>query len=79
MVKRTLYIWVVLLVFTIVAGIVSSTAGKYAVVAILGLSAIKFMGVAFEFMDLKVAHTFWKVVVTAYLLVFLGIVLIIMK
>ncbi len=74
--KRTLYTWALLLVFTILAGIVSVTNLKYAVVAILVLSAVKFMGVAFEFMDLKIAHNFWKIAVSAYILVFLGIVLI---
>lgn len=74
--KRTLYTWALLLIFTLFAGIASGTTQKYAVVAILVLSAIKFMGVAFEFMDLKVAHNFWKIAVTAYILVFMGIVLI---
>lgn len=75
--KRTLYTWALLLVFTILAGIISSTVNKYAAVSILALSVIKFMGVAFEFMDLKVAHDFWKITVTAYVLVFMGIILII--
>ncbi len=75
--KRTLYTWILLLVFTVLAGVLSDTVQKYAVVGILILSAIKFMGVAFEFMDLKVAHNFWKIAVMAYLLVFMGIVLII--
>ncbi len=74
--KRTLYTWALLLLFTLLAGITSGTAQKYAGVAILVLSAVKFMGVAFEFMDLKVAHNFWKIAVTAYILVFMGIVLI---
>jgi len=75
--KRTFYTWALLLVFTIIAGIVSRTVNNYAVVVILALSAIKFMGVAFEFMDLKVAHNFWKIAVTAYVLIFMGIILII--
>ncbi len=75
--KRTFYTWALLLVFTILAGIVSRTVNNYAVVVILALSAIKFMGVAFEFMDLKVAHNFWKIAVTAYVLIFMGIILII--
>ncbi len=75
--KRTLYTWAILLVLTILAGILSGTVQEYAVVGILVLSAIKFMGVAFEFMDLKVAHNFWKIAITAYVLVFMGIVLII--
>ena len=62
------------MVFTVLAGVLSDTVQKYAVVGILILSAIKFIGVAFEFMDLKVAHSFWKIAVTAYILIFLGIV-----
>ncbi len=75
--KRTLYTWILLLVFTVLAGFLSGAAQQYAVVGILLLSAVKFMGVAFEFMDLRAAHNFWKVIVSAYILVFLGIVLLI--
>ncbi len=65
------------MVCTVLAGIASSMSHKYAVILILGLSIIKFMGVAFEFMELKVAHNFWKIAIIVYVLVFAGILLII--
>lgn len=78
MAGRTLLIWIILLVFTLIAGLVSRIASDYTVAIILTLSVLKFIGVAFEFMDLKTAHNFWKITVTGYLVVFVGIVLILL-
>ena len=45
---------------------------------ILGVSAIKFMLVAFQFMEMKKAHGFWKFLIIFYLVVFVGAVSIIL-
>jgi len=79
MAKRTQFTWILLLAFTIIVGLISMSLANYAITLILILSALKFMGVAFEFMDLKAAHSFWKIAVTAFLAVFIGIVLIVLK
>jgi len=47
---------------------------KFFVFTILGLSAIKFMLVAFQFMEMKKAHSFWKFFIVFYLLVFVTVV-----
>ena len=51
---------------------------SFFVVLILGLSAIKFMLVAFQFMEMKKAHVFWKFLIGFYLLIFVGAVSVIL-
>jgi len=46
---------------------------KYIGFIILGLSGIKFLSVAFQFMELKKANNFWKVILIGYLLLFITI------
>jgi uncharacterized membrane-anchored protein len=46
---------------------------KYIGFIILGLSGIKFLSVAFQFMELKKANNFWKVMLICYLLLFITI------
>jgi len=74
--SRTIYVWILLVILTVAVGVISSFPFSYAVVAILVLSGIKFIGVSFYFMELKKAHIFWKISVLIYLLLFLTIVLI---
>lgn len=47
---------------------------SWIVMVILGLSAIKFLLVAFQFMELKKAHKAWKILLVGYLIAFVGIV-----
>ncbi len=51
---------------------------SFFVMLILGLSAVKFMLVAFQFMEMKKAHSFWKFLIIFYLVVFVGAVSIIL-
>lgn len=44
------------------------------VVAILALSGIKFLLVAFHFMELKKANVFWKVTLVFFLMLLIGII-----
>ena len=74
--KQNTITWIILLVLTLISGWVSSTALTYMIPLILVLAALKFIGVAFNFMDLKKAHVFWKVLIVSFLVVFCGIILI---
>lgn len=74
--KRIILIWVILVLLTITTGVISSFPIRNVAVVILVLSALKFMGVSFYFMQLKKAHVFWKTAVLIYVLLFLTIVLI---
>lgn len=66
-----------LLFFTITTAIVaqSKLLTAYALYLIMGIAFVKFMLVAFEFMELKKAHSFWK---TSVLLLLSLIVIVIL-
>lgn len=52
---------------------------SFFVVLILGLSAFKFMLVAFQFMEMKKAHSFWKFFIVFYLFIFVSVISFILK
>lgn len=79
MAKRTQLTWIVLLLITVIVGLISMSFMNYAVVLILMLSAVKFLGVAFEFMEIRTAHSFWKIAVVTFLMIFIGITLIVFE
>ncbi|WP_052273177.1 cytochrome C oxidase subunit IV family protein [Flavihumibacter solisilvae] len=51
--------WIVLMLLTIITAFLIGP--RYAAILILLISAMKFLLVAFQFMELKKAHSFWKV------------------
>ena len=77
--KKTLFItYGLLIVLTASTALISNTmsVSGLAIVLIMGLSVLKFLLVSFEFMELKKANSFWKVIVIAVLaLIVLGIIL----
>ncbi|RUA12078.1 MAG: hypothetical protein DSY82_02200 [Flavobacteriia bacterium] len=74
--KKDIYTLALLIVLTLTTAIFSTHLNhlKYVTVIILGLSAIKFMLVAFQFMELKKANPFWKSIIVIYLILFVTIV-----
>ena len=77
--KQNIITWIILLVLTVVAGLVSSLSLTYIVPLILLLAILKFIGVAFNFMEMKKANLFWKILLVGYLLVFCVVVLTILR
>lgn len=79
--KNYLYFKVLLLLLTLTilaALVVTLDIGlKAASAIILVLFMLKFLAVAFYFMELKTAHVFWKSAVLIFVSLFLGIVLIV--
>ncbi|WP_136468717.1 cytochrome C oxidase subunit IV family protein [Flagellimonas onchidii] len=75
--KTTTITWVFLLVLTILASFLSGIQGIFLVISIMILAGLKFLGVAFEFMELKKAHSFWKIIILSFLILFITIILII--
>ena len=67
----------ILIVLTISVAIISNAEGLHTATWILFLSALKFVGISFFFMDLRKAHIFWKIITCAYLVVFVFVVWII--
>ncbi|TRX38927.1 hypothetical protein FNW52_02455 [Flavobacterium sp. ZT3R18] len=61
--KSLILIYAFLLVMTITTALIanSSLVSTVMVALILVLSSIKFFMVAFQFMELKKAHSFWKI------------------
>ena len=69
--KNTLTItWIVLIVLTITSALVSKLESKYVVLIILILSALKIFGIAFQFMEIKKAHVFWKTIIIGFVFLF---------
>jgi len=68
--KRITFVWVLLVLLTVAVGFIASLSLNIAVILILLLSSLKFIGVTFYFMELKKAHIFWKVSILIYLSLF---------
>jgi len=61
---------VLLLILTIVSGLSSTDGDKYIILLILIMAIVKFIIVSFNFMELSKAHSFWKIAVISYLIIF---------
>jgi hypothetical protein len=71
--KSLLYTYCLLILLTIITALVSTSIemSTLTVSLIMGLSAVKFLFVAFQFMELKKANSFWKVSLSLVLSVML--------
>ena len=76
MAKKDIYTLAGLIILTIVTALFSTTFNsiKYVSLIILILSIIKFLLIAFQFMELKKAHSFWKSIVLIYVTLFVVII-----
>ncbi len=61
------------MILTIVSALVSKLDSKSVILLVLMFSALKFLGIAFEFMEMKKAHLFWKVMIVGFLVVFVAL------
>jgi hypothetical protein len=73
--KVSIITLLVLIILTVASAFFSNIDDTYAAGIILGFAALKFIGVAFQFMELKKAHVFWKVTLLTVLTVFTTITL----
>ena len=73
---KNIYTLIILLLLTIATAFASRHGQAYnlAILLILVLSGIKFLLVAFQFMELKKAHPFWKTFLIIFLLAFISII-----
>jgi hypothetical protein len=70
--QKDIYTIGVLFILTILTAVFSNTTEiKYVTFIILFLSGIKFLSVAFQFMELKKAHNLWKGLLISFLLIFI--------
>lgn len=66
--ERTFNItWLILILLTVISAVFANLDIDNVAIIILGLSFLKFIGVAFFFMELKKANVFWKVLLVAFL------------
>ena len=79
MMKKDIYTLGFLVLLTISMAFLSYNFNEfeYIVFIILVLTLTKFSLVAFNFMELKKAHVFWKISLSAYLVLFIATILLI--
>ena len=77
--KENIFTYIVLIVLTVFTAFFSNffSGLKIVSILILILSIFKFLLISFNFMELKKAHPFWKVLLITYLSVFTVIIIII--
>jgi len=74
--KKNTVLWIILMVlmlFNFWLAEISPVAGKWTLTMILVVTLIKFLGVAFRFMDLKDANKGWKIIFVIFILLFSGL------
>lgn len=67
-----------LVLLTLLSVMISNSEIEYSVLILLSLASLKFLGIAFYFMEIRKAHLFWKVAILSYVLLFTGIIAIFM-
>ena len=74
--KKDIYTLALLIALTITTAFFSNYYCdiKYVGLIILILSGIKFVSIAFQFMELKKAHSFWKGLIITFLTLFISII-----
>ena len=78
--KKSLFlIYMVLLILTITTSLVanSSVFHESVIALIMALAAFKFILVAFQFMELRKAHSFWKISLLLTLGLFMILIIVI--
>jgi uncharacterized membrane protein (DUF441 family) len=66
--------WLFLIMLTILSAVFANMEMKFVAIIVLVLSFLKFISVAFFFMELKKANIFWKVLLVGFLGVLLTVV-----
>lgn len=73
--KQLIHTYGIILVLTITTAVLSKfSLHKTVAVSILVVSGIKFLLVAFYFMELKKANVFWKATLSIFLVFLIGII-----
>lgn len=73
--KQLTKVYIALILLTVLTAILSNNnTSKIVTIAILLISSIKFLVVAFQFMELKKANTAWKATLSLFLVFLIGII-----
>lgn len=73
--KKTIVTLVLLIVLTLISAVLSTQTEAFVVIGVILISALKFIGVSFYFMELKHANSFWKGSVLVFLMFFITAVI----
>ncbi|CAN1553580.1 Cytochrome C oxidase subunit IV, prokaryotes [Flavobacteriaceae bacterium] len=78
--RKATITYFILLLLTVSTALISNNKNIYQIstILIMVISAIKFLLVAFQFMEIKKANSFWKVSLTLVLTVIVLVVLVIL-
>ncbi len=78
--KKDIITLVTLIILATLTSIISLNLDRlnFAALIILVLSAFKFLVITFQFMELKKAHSFWKILISIYLAFFMIIIYILL-
>jgi Flp pilus assembly protein protease CpaA len=68
--KQFKLIYIILVLFTIVIAFISDIASKSLSEIIIIFSGLKFLLVAFYFMEMKSAHILWKGIIFGFIIIF---------
>ena len=69
--------WIILVGLALASAGFSIIESTYAIHLIMILAMLKFLGIAFQFMELKKAHALWKVLLCIFLFAFIAVILIV--
>lgn len=73
--KQLTKVYIVLIILTVLTAFLSNNnTSKIITIVILLISSIKFLVVTFQFMELKKANSAWKVSLSLFLFVLIGII-----
>ena len=75
--KTATITWIILLVLTITSALFSRLENDYIILVILILASLKFLGITFQFMEMKKAHILWKALIIGFLALFVLMFLVI--
>ena len=68
--KLNLGLWITLVVLIVISSLFAENKSAFIIPTLVTISAIKFLGVGFQFMEVKHAHIFWKILLFIFTLVF---------
>lgn len=69
--------YLVLIILTITSALLSKLNTSNIAILVLLLALLKFIGISFQFMELKKANVFWKIIALGFIFLFTGILVIV--
>jgi len=70
-IKQNTILWIALIVLICASMLFSENGYKYSSVIIILLSAVKFLSISFQFIEVKHAHIIWKLVSFLFVIIYL--------